>query len=357
MLGNIDWVLLALVVFVFPWILKFFIPHKVTLVEAIVASSLSIICAFVFFHTGKYADSMDYELYSGEITSKYRDHDSYQQSYDCNCRDGKCSTCYRTIYTVEWGARSNIGNFVIDKEESRYRSVYSEPNPARYSRIYIGEPVTTEKRFFNYVKGVPDSLFNETRYKGDFHEMIPPYPSVYDFYNINRVLFIGKNQVINLKEWNKDIANAHKKWGYQYKANVILIFTDKPIEIVQDIRAKWIQGKQNDLILVVGLTDVNKINFVEAIGWSENNDIKYALSSDLMGLNEITDSGKFIENIDQNLKKGYKYRDMEKDFAHLKELIEPPLWVILLTYFICLGISAIMSFIELEKEIKKLMKR
>ncbi len=357
MLSNMDWVLLSLVVFTFPWILKIFIPHKVTLPEAMVASALSLIAAFIFFHTGKYIDSMDYEIYSGEITSKYRDHDSYQQSYDCNCNDGKCQTCYRTIYTVEWVARSNIGNFVIEKDESRSRSIYNRKDPSRYSRIYNGEPVSIEKRFINYVKGVPDSLFNETNFKGEYHYDVPSYPSVYDFYNINRVFFLGINNAISIKEWNNILSIYHKEWGYKHYANVILVFTDKPVGIVQDIRAKWIQGKQNDLIIIVGLEDHNKISWVEAVGWSENNDIKYSVSSDLMDLKEVNDPYVFMKVIDTNIKKGYKYRDMEKDFSHLKELIQPPVWVIVITYLFCLGISVLMMFIELEKEINKLLRK
>lgn len=357
MLSHVDWVLLSLVVFTFPWLLKVFIPHKVKMTEAMVASALSLVAAFIFFHTGKYVDSVDYEVYSGEITSKYRDHSSYQQAYDCNCKDGKCNTCYRTIYTVEWGARSNIGNFVIASEESRSRSVYSTKDPNRYINIYTGEPVAKEKRFINYVKGVPNSLFNETNFKGEFHYYVPDYPNVYDFYKIKRVFFIGDNQAINLEEWNKVVNEYQKTWGYRYYANVVLIFTDKPIDIVQDIRAKWIQGKQNDLIIVVGLTNKNKIGWVESMGWSENNDIKYAVNSDIMDTKEISDSSAIIQVIDTNLKKGYKYRDMEKDFSHLKELIEPPMWVIVITYIFCFGVSICMIFFEVDEEMKKLFNR
>lgn len=352
MLGNITWVLLALVVFVFPWLLKLVIPHKVTVTEAVAASVLSVVCAFVFFHTGKYVDTVDYEVYSGEIVGKDRDHSSYQQRYDCNCdKEGRCQSCYRTIYTVTWTAISNIGRFQIDYEESRSSSVYNRGNPARYSRIYLGEPVAVEKRFTNYVKAVPNSIFNTADVPTEYDQYIPKYPKIYDFYYMDRVIPVMTKQINDLGKWNAVIREKQKEWGYKYKANVIIVFTDLPQQFALALKSKWIQGKQNDLVLVIGLGEDKEINWVDTFGWSENESIKTTVKNEVLGLRTLDSYHGVVNILDEEIKKGYKYRDMEKDFSYLKEVIEPPMWVVILTYLVCLGLAMLMAFIELEKEL------
>ena len=66
---------------------------------------------------GIYGQTTDTEVWTGKVTAKDRDHGSYVESYDCNCRSvscgkgcttSKCDTCYRDHYTVDWTADTTV---------------------------------------------------------------------------------------------------------------------------------------------------------------------------------------------------------------------------------------------------------
>lgn len=306
--------------------------------DAALSSFVSLIICFGTFNFGVGMKVDDVEVRSGEVTNKTRVEDSYQESYSCGTSE-KPKTCYRTIYRVTWTVITNVGSRVVDKVESRFRTVYATPNPHRYKIIQIGEPAALDYTFRNYVKGSPESLFGSRMIEKQHETLVKEYPAVvYDIYRARRVVNLaGAEQ--QTKEWNDLLAEKHKVWGYKNKANVMLVFVKDPDFLIgMSLKNFWLQGKQNDLVVVVGLGENgSEILWTDVFSWTENELLKLKLKDDLLNLKTVENKTAFIEAIDKHMP-DFKYRDMEKDFKYLEVDIKPePYWLILVVLFAVVG--------------------
>lgn len=328
-----------------PWITKAFWPRKVSWKEFAAALVVGVIVSAVVYACGLASQTSDVEVWSGEVTSKDREKVSCSHSYDCNCRQvtscsgsGKdrtcsssrvCDTCYEHSYDVDWNVRTNIGRWRIDRVDRQ-----GVQTPARWELVKVGDPVSDTHHFTNYVKAVPESLFH-ANVTNTFDAMIPEYPSaVYDYYKINRALSVGV-PVPDIAVWNESISQEMRKLGPQRQANVIVLFVNTANEAyIHALEGKWIGGKKNDIIVVIGSTSYPKIDWVGISSWTDKALFKVQLRDDIMSLGTI-DREKIIAAIDTNAMKTFKRKEM-KDFEYLKYQIEPPFWVLSLA--IVLGI-------------------
>lgn len=332
---------------VLPWVCRFFWPREITWKEMIVACVASAALSGTVYGLGLYGETADVEILNGEVVSKERIHDSYQKPYDCNCKTDKkgnrtCSTCYEDRYTVTWNCNTNLGTIRIDHEDSGSRSVYRKPDPARYTSIRPGDPVAVEHSFTNYVKAVPDSLFhpNQTR---KFDALIPEYPNdVFDFYRINRVFAMGV-PVPDLADWNQDLSMLLRKLGPQKQANVVVLFVNTNDQsYIHALEGKWIGGKKNDIIVVVGTTAYPKIDWVAVSSWTDKTLFKVQLRDEIFSQSTI-DRAQILAAIDKHTMASFERKKM-KDFEYLKTQIEPPVWVLTLSVILGIICSVGLSF-------------
>lgn len=291
-----------------------------------------------FFYIGKNSKVSDTQILSGEIVQKERKHDDHQEYYECNCNEDGCDQCSRTVYTVDWYAVANIGKIHIDSASSYSSSIYNKSDTERYSKIVIGEPASIVCKFKNYIAARPDSVLHNRTVETQYEKIMPNYPgNVYDFYRINRVVMLG-NVPINSKDWNDKLSNHMKKWGMQNKGNVILVFTDiKSRGFTQSLKNHWLQGKQNDVVIVFGI-EANKIVWNDVFSWTENEIFKLELSDDLGKIKNIENQELVFETINKHMSK-FKYRDMEKDFEYLSDSIEPHFIWMPIAYLVSLFLS------------------
>lgn len=322
MFTNLAWISLLVVAILAPLVYVKFSKHSISLPEAVLCCVIMGITVVSCFYIGKSAKITDTQIISGEIVEKKRVHDSYQKSYDCNCVDGKCDTCWKTIYTVDWLAIANIGTIEIDSAESESRLVYTRSDPSRYKDVIIGEPASLKGSFRNYVAASSNSMLNNREVDPIYASMMPSYPgNIYDFYRINRVLTIG-SVTVNTAEWNKKLADNMKKWGPKNKGNVILIFTDiSDRGFAESLKNHWLQGKQNDIVILFGL-DKDKILWNTVFSWTENEIFKLELSDKLSEIDSIANSDVIFGKIDEGMS-SFKYRDMGTDFEYLDSTIHP----------------------------------
>lgn len=332
-------------VLLMPWIVRLVWPHEITWLEMGATLVIGVILSVSVYAVGVYGETSDEEIWSGQIVSKQRVHDTYEEPYECNCttrRDSKgnpkrsCQTCYRTHYTVEWNCNTTIGSFQYDKLDETSRRVYMSPDPQIYTNAAIGEPVSKSVSFTNYVKAVPDSLFHAHNIQ-KFEKMLPEYPGhIYNMYKINRALSAGV-PVPDLQQWNQDISLALRTLGPQKQANIIVVFANTADQTyVQALEGKWIGGKKNDIIVVMGVTQYPKIDFVTVSSWTDSQIFKVELRNAILEIGEI-DRPKIMAAIAQHTQKSFVRKQM-KDFEYLKAQIEPPTWV--LTLAVILGIIA-----------------
>lgn len=330
-------ILVLLVPLFLPFILKNIWNHKICWKELALTVTASTLLTVVVYSIGVLSSAYDTEILNGQVTDKKRIHDTYKESYDCKCRtvrSGKedrrvCKTCYRTHYTVDWNCYTTLNTISIDSRDSTSRSVYLTDDPARFTLIKPGDPVALSHNYINWIKAAPDSLFHAR----EVTEVMPSYPTVYDFYNINRIIGTVPNSV----EWNLKLSNLLRTLGPMKQANVIIIVTPNTNPMyIEYLKSAWLGGKKNDIVLVIGSATYPKIDWVDVMSWTDSQIFKVQLRDDVKALVNI-DQDAVLTLIQKHVINSYKRKEM-KDFEYLKEAIEAPLWVVILS--LLLGIAS-----------------
>ena len=287
----------------------------------------------------------DVEILNGQVTGKTRDHGTYEESYDCNCRTKtrtvgsgknrrtetyqKCDTCYRTHYTVKWRCQTTLGDFGIDSEDSTSQSVYGRPDPQRYSVINKGDPVSQRHSYTNYVQAVPESLFAtmDNRAKQSFAPLLVPYPdNVYDIYKIDRFMSPGF-AFTDAAQWSQDISMLLRDVGPAKQVNLsVVIAKTADRQYAYALREHWEGANKNDVVLVIGSWDGQKIEFVDVISWTKNEIFKVQLIDRIRDIG-IIERTQLLGAVHDQIAKNFKRRHMS-EFKYLDEEIVPPDWVI-----------------------------
>jgi hypothetical protein len=306
------------------------------------AGAGSIVLAIVFWGSAGVATA-DTEIWNGKITGKTRDHGTYEQPYDCNCRNvtsgsGKnqtttrvCDTCYETHYTVKWDCASTVGSFRIDSRDSTSRSVYNTPNPQRWTMINVGDPAAASHSYTNYVQAVPQTLFSpaSSSLKSKFASMLPAYPiNVYDFYRNDHFVTVGYSTP-DAPAWNAEIANLLRDLGPAKQVNAIVVIakTDDP-NYEYALRDHWEGANKNDVVLLIGSAEWPRIDFVRVLSWTKNELFKVQLRDSIQDLQTIQ-RGPIIQILGEQISKNFQRRHMA-EFKYLDAEIDPPTWVLVL---------------------------
>ena len=310
------------------------------------------------FYAGVGSKTADTEIWNGEVVGKTRVHGTYVESYKCRCRtvtkssgsgkdrrtwsEEECDTCYRDHFTVKWDCQSNIGEWRIDSLDETSKRVYSAPDPARWTAIKNGDPVSRTNGYTNYVKAVPESLFRPAaeNLKVQFAGQIPAYPlNIYDFYKIDRVIPIGVN--IDTRDWNDKLSNITKKLGPAKQANVVIVITkNSDPNYFYALQDAWVGGKKNDVVVVIGAPNYPaKAEWVRIMAFTDHDIFRVKLRDDILDI-EGLNSTNVTDAINKNILQSFKRKSM-KDFKYLEDEIDPPEWVmatvlslILAAYFV-----------------------
>lgn len=202
-----------------------FVLFRKTIVwqEALIMFLGTVIVISFIYHSGRYSQIHDTKIQTGEITEKVRVNSSHIEPYPCNCRtvcsggkyrscSSRCSTCWRTRYTVDWSVKSTLGNCGISGTDSLSPSVWNTPDPARYTSIKVGDPLHKDYSYSNYIKGAPDSILHLNPMIDKYEKLIPEYSEIYDIYRFNHVIQVGTS-IINQDALNTSIENILKKYS------------------------------------------------------------------------------------------------------------------------------------------------
>lgn len=327
--------LLTLILFpiIWPFIAKFVVfKEQRTQFQTVtwpeLAISVLLVCGISagVYYSGIAYQTVDYEVLNGAVTSKARERVSCSHSYTCNCRtDSKgrtsCSTCYEHSHDYDWNVETTIGQFTIDRVNRR-----GDLEPPRWTAVQINEPVSRSSMYTNYIKGAPDSLFNKIEYsKNKWVNLIPEYPiDEYDYWHIDRVL----GQVDNLPAWNEYLHQKLKTLGPKKQVNVIIVVTPADKTYADAIKYKWLGGKKNDVIVVIGSKDKTNVDWVEVVSWSKKNIFHVELRDAIVEQKTLTPV-ETIDTIAKHVEKNFHRMEMT-EYEYLKNDIEPPVWVIVL---------------------------
>lgn len=345
-----------------PFVAKFWFKREYTIVEMLINLVMAFAITFAVYQLGSFSATQDTEIRSGQVTSKAKTWTSCEHSYQCRCRDvtscsgsGKsrscstsrvCDTCYEHSNDWDWRVKTTLGDLNISRVDRR-----GDSEPPRFSKVIIGEPAAMEFSYTNYIKAVPDSLFAFSpllveKYKNS----IPSYPSTFDYYRVNRVLNYTK---ADTSDWNDIISERLKTLGPSKQVNVVAVLTSKSLDFSEALIYQWAGAKKNDVVMVYGVDpNDNTIQWFQSFSVGngvENGSLHATLKA--MSLGEAVDSKLINMNLDI-IKSNFHRVPMEK-FEYLKDQIQPPLWVIILSLLLGIGSSVGIAFALSNNNIKE----
>lgn len=335
-----------------PFVAKIIWKHELTWTEHVINIIVGVGVVLLGFALSFYSNVGDREIYNGQVTSKESVRVSCSHSYSCRCRQvcsgsgsnrscsTHCDTCYDHSYDVDHVVSSTIGSFKIDRVNRQGTTI-----PPRFTKVQVGDPVADTRYFSNYVKAAPDSLFNRTKSElliNQFGATLPEYPlEVFDYHYLNRVLPVGVN-VADIAEWNMELANALRPLGPSKKVNVVVVMTaSKDTTYANALEAKWLGGKMNDVVVVLGVPEYPKLAWARVFSWSDEQLFKVELRNALTEQESVSPKAT-IGVIAEQIVKGFKRKD-RKDFEYLKGESDPPLWLLITLFFISASVSVGMT--------------
>jgi hypothetical protein len=205
--------------------------------------------------------------------------------------------------------------------------------PPIWKKAYIDEPVSIIKQYTNYIQAVPSSVFDDVIDEdfSRFNHLIPDYPlDLKNEYHYQHVRAIGAD-VDQLPKWNTMLAEVLKDLGPEKQVNVLVLFVaTQDDRYLQALEKSWLKGNKNDVIVVIGTTEFQKMEWVGIITWSPVVEFKVQLQEKIQSVGKI-DPNLIIPIIKQQILNSFERLHMQ-DYSHLKDQIKPSddiLWVIL----------------------------
>lgn len=284
----------------------------------------------------RYTGTMDTEILNGTVTDKHSDIVSCAHSYEeCTTVNGKrrCTTYYEHNYDVDWVVDTSVGTLKISRVDRQ-----GVIEPPRFSKVTIGEPASLENTYVNYVKAVPESIFNASEFSNNDY-VFPRYPSVYDYYRINHVVNAGANVPSEtISKWNKELKKVLESLGSMKQVNVVLVLTDKDPSYADNLEYEWLKGKKNDVVVVLGIHD-DHVEWAKSFGWSKTTRVFYELDDALSGMRIDDDIvGLTAEKIQE-----FYVRQPFDEYQYLIDEVSPPIWALVLMFIVNVVITGVIG--------------
>lgn len=346
--------LLLLLVFplLWPFAAKLIWKHEITVLEMLGNLAVGVVIVLIGWYAGKYVQAMDVQVLNGQVQGKYSERVSCSHSYSCNCVEScsgsgqnrscstTCQTCYDHPYDVDWNLKTSVGELEINRVDRQ-----GTVEPPRYTKAAAGDPVAKTEAYLNYIKAAPSSLFNSLSDKTAlslYGDKVPEYPrEVYDYHYLDRVLSVGV-PVPELPAWNLELANRLRTLGVAKEVNTVVLFTKEANpQFATAVHAKWLGGKKNDVIVVVGTPKFPEIAWVRVLSWTDREVFKVQLRDALFDLKTV-DRNTLLGTVTTHIEKGFKRRPMA-DFAYLDEEVEPPGWLLAVLFVVSAAVSIFTS--------------
>lgn len=284
----------------------------------------------ILWFAGTAMRTSDQKLIHGQVVEKVRDQDTHMESYSCNCRSYKCGkstcrtcqTCWRRVWTIEWYLKTSIGNIGIDSDRGYTPLVWAARDPKIYADAYEGEPCSKWVSFENYVKGAPQSLFNNAEVVAG-SALVPAYPQMHSIYRVENVINIGT--AAKVKQWNEQLREHLKTLSKKKGVNIVIVFTNnKDPKHALAIEQGWLGGKENDVVVVIGAPEYPKVAWVDAFAFGKsagNQMLVTKIRDDIRNAGTL-DPANTSEVIVGHVKQSFAPKLM-RDFEYLKSEIAP----------------------------------
>ncbi|HED33114.1 MAG TPA: hypothetical protein ENJ08_02705 [Gammaproteobacteria bacterium] len=310
------------------WLLisRYLLRNTITIAEMLLGIVLVTGAAGTLYYLTLNAMKLDYELWNGQIEKKEKRKVSCSHSYECNCRSSStggtssCSTCYEHDYDWSWILHTSAGRIYINRIDSR-----GLETPPNWEKAYVSEPVSLVKEYTNYIKAVPSALYDNPEFKTDqaYDGFLPQYPlDLQTEYSFQHVRAYGV-EVDDLPEWNRLMAETLKVIGPEKQVNVIvLIVNARADSYMASLETRWLKGKKNDVIVVIGSSQYPEMDWVEVMSWSPSRAFKEGLKEAVMRVDKLTAKG-IVPVIETHIRASYERMQMA-DYNYLEDEISVP---------------------------------
>lgn len=375
------WILLF-VTAIFGLFRKLTNPEKFTWLELpiqLFASSITILILYMVFFTTA-SNLSDRELLNGyveraEYYEAWTEEVTYTEEEPCGTdSDGNTKYCTVTktredYHPPSWDLITTLGTISIDEgtygNYVRHWGNEKEVSLSHMDQVSSGDgnmflcrhagnldaklvPASTEHRYLNYLKA-SDSIKKISGQLSGFQDLLKPYPKIYAAgfgpIEVDRVINAGVNLPSN---WSfildQQLDRLLAQLGASKQVNVLVYTvktTDPQFGFALD--EYWVKGKKNDVIVVIGLNEFPKINFVHVMAWTKVEEFPLMLRNRIMDLGEATDPQKITDIISSQLTmspaNGGFVRMPMSDLEYLIRDIKLPLWCQILIVIIGAAVS------------------
>ncbi len=376
--------LLILIPFAAFLIAKLCFNHKFNFQEVVIGIIICAASAIAVLEVSKNGKMADREIWNGKVTSKQPekrncpvpDYDGWTDEYSsfCSAHDdeerivgyetvcdsyndsGSCTssheepiyeTYYRYYFRYEqrWYVNSNLVSWEEPRVGGRYKQGLKEPKS--WTIVKINDPVSVTRPYDNYVRAVPESLFNNKEVKNAHSASVPAYPTVHGRYKVNRVLSVGYKGNIDKNKLNYELGKALGRLNPAKQVNVIVILTSiGDMSFRHAVENKWLGGKKNDAIIFISLDTNGDILWTDLMTFGKNkfNGIYTAnLTGAISDMENITkdNQGELVGTIENLTAKHYD-RPAMKEYFYLVKHIQPStgalIFAFILDILICVGL-------------------
>ncbi len=344
-------------------------PEKFTWTELpiqLVASSVTILILYMLFYTTS-GNLSDHELLNGyvekaEYYEAWTEEVTYTEEEECGTdSDGNTKYCTVTktredYHPPSWDLVTTLGAISIDEgtygNYVRHWGNEKKVNLNHMDQVSHGDgdmffshhagtldakmvPASIEHHYLNYLKA-SDSIKKVSGQLSGFQELLKPYPKVYSAgfgpIEVDRVINAGvtlPNNWSNNLDRELDCILAQLGASKQVNVLVYVAKTADP-QFGFALEEHWVKGKKNDVIVVIGLNQFPKIDFVHVIAWTKVEEFPLMLRNRIMDLGEAKDPHQIAEIISSQLTmspaNGGFVRMPMSDLEYLIRDIKLPLW-------------------------------
>lgn len=316
--------------------------YKITLPEFFVLIGVTALFITGGYFASRMYNSYDKELWNGRVADKKQEWTSCEHSYQCNphpCgKDGK-DTCYETCYEHFRDYDWNLYTTNHEKIEIARIDRQGSDEPSRFTKAKFGDPTAVSHSYKNYIKGNPWSILRRQGLAEKFKGLIPEYPiDVYDYHYVNRFLSV-KVPVKDITKWNNDLMQLNADLGKKKQVNVILLAVNTSDSgYIHALEEAWLGGKKNDIVIIFGITEYPKIDWVRVVSWTSVEDLKIALRDNIQTIGNLEKRTEIITEIRRLVEEKFVRRKMA-DFEYLAAGISPPFWILVLLFIGGIGVS------------------
>lgn len=264
---------------------------------------------------------------------------------------GSRTVRHETEHPPHWSVSTTLGDEAIDapmyagfarnfrnevQTESHHSGQCSSGDGRTYETRWPGDrrtlvPWCRSQEIINWVKASYGTVY---RTKGGDGYPVPGYPTLIDTPHGPKQPRVIHPEIIldsawaQTMEWDMDVlADAV---GASRQCNPLLVITKRDVGFVQALRDKWINGKKNDVIIVIGSSTWPTIDWVQVVSWTSNESlepfIKQALSE-----TDLNDRGAVMKAITTGINSHFQRKPMA-EFEYLKNEIHIPTWL----YIVCM---------------------